>query len=294
MNLTQMRYFQVVAEQRSFTKAAELLYVTQPTLSRQIVELEEEFGVPLVVRTKPQLTLTRAGGFFLQEAKEILQQCQTLSSKMTALQFDQVRSLRIGYISGINHKLLLRPLHEFIKEHPQLVCNIKSYAPDELMQALDQKKIDLAFTLAVLATSQPGITSRVLAENPCRLVVPPHHSLARRKSVAISALRDEDFILFERDISPKTVDYATQLCIQHGFSPQVKNRVRDVDSLLMLFSLGKGIAFLSAEGCLPVFANDVAYLDLEDPEAQHVFDVAAAYYEENPNPAIPLFLKKLF
>ncbi len=293
MNLTQMRYFQVVAEQRSFTKAAELLYVTQPTLSRQIVELEEEFGVPLVVRTKPQLTLTRAGSFFLHEAADILQQCQTLSDKMTALQFDHVRSLHIGYIAGITPQLLIRPLHELMNEHPQLACNVKSYAPDALMQALARQEIDLAFTLAMLAKSQLGIVSHVLAENPCRLVVPRQHPLAKRKSVAISALKEEHFILFERAISPLTVDYTTQLCLQHGFSPNVQERVQDVSSLLMLVSLGKGIAFLSAESCLPAFAEDVAYLDIDDSAAKHVFDVAVTYREGNTNPAVPLFVKKI-
>lgn len=293
MNLTQMRYFQVVAEQCSFTKAAELLYVTQPTLSRQIVELEEEFGVPLVVRTKPQLTLTRAGAFFLQESSEILQHCQTLSDKMLAMQFDQVRSLRIGYIAGIRHQLLLRPLREFMDEHPQLACTIKSYAPDALKQALQQQEVDLAFTLAMLAQSQGGTVSQTIAANPCRLVVPRRHPLARRKKVAIRELKDEHFILFERSLSPQTVDYATALCLKYGFSPSVQARAHDVSSLLMLVSLGKGIAFLSAEGCLPDFAEDVAYLDLEDPEAQHVFDVAVAYRKANTNPAVPIFLNKL-
>lgn len=61
----------------------------------------------------------------------------------------------------------------------------------------------------------------------------------------------------------------------------------------MLVSLDKGIAFLSAEGCLPAFTEDVTYLDIEDPEAQHVFDVVIAYRKTNTNPAIPFFLNKL-
>lgn len=293
MNLTQLHYFQVVAEQQSFTKAARLLYVTQPTLSRQIVELEEEYGVPLFIRTKPNLTLTRAGAFFLQGAQDILKRCHQLDQQMKTLQFSSAFSLAIGYLTYMDHHLLHEPLKALLGDVPDLSYTLQNYTPKALSEALENGNIDLAFTFAMLVPDNPAWDCQTVAENPCLIAVPRDHALAKKEVLDWKDLIDEPLILFDRSLSPKTVDYLVAACLQHGVTPKIEEKVSDLTSLLLFVSMGRGLAFLSAGCCRPEANPDIAYIPLASDQHPNPFNMVIAYPKQTENPLISQFIEKV-
>ncbi len=289
MNLLALKYFIAITEYSSFTKAAEHLYVTQPTLSRQIADLEEEFGVPLFVRSKRSLTLTPAGQICLEEAKEIVSRCDRLTERLKYAEHDVTGALSIGYLGGIEHDLLTEPLRVLGADYPGLNIGLNRASLAELNHFLLSGKFDVIYTVATGLETVPGVSYTKIAKNILQLVVPRTHPLARKNAVSVRELANEHFVLFERNSTPLTVDSVIEMCLRSGFSPSVVYYARDPHTLMLMVSSGKGVAFLSSR--MKVSAPEgVKFLDLVDCDLD--FDLVLAYKTADQNPLIPLLVEK--
>ncbi|WP_339285033.1 LysR family transcriptional regulator [Oceanobacillus sp. FSL K6-3682] len=152
MEIRILRYFWTIAEEGSVSRAAELLHITQPTLSRQLKELEEELGTELFYREKKQLHLTEAGVFLKDRAEEIL----SLTDKTEQAFFDQKKQLFSGHISigcveADNSDTLTMMLEEMVSDYPQVTFHIFSGTSDDITEKLDKGLIDLAILLEPIA-----------------------------------------------------------------------------------------------------------------------------------------------
>ncbi|MCC8150597.1 MAG: LysR family transcriptional regulator [Lachnospiraceae bacterium] len=297
MNLISLKYFIAIAEQKSFTKAAEMLYVTQPALSKSIADLEEEFGVPLFVRSKKGIFLTEAGEQCFAEAKSIVHQCDKLVESMRLCQHNQAGSLSIGYLGSIEYNLLSNPLKYLSDAQNGGNVSLVRANLAELNQSLLTGKFDLIYTVAVGLDKISGIRYKKIARNPLKLIVSTNNELAKRDSVQVSDLEGLPFVLFERSYSPLTVDYTINMCLQHGFSPTVVHYASDPQTLLLSVSSGKGVAFLSERATYLYSAASAAYqsfaglkiLDIDDCDLD--FDVVIVYKKDNKNPFLSVFLE---
>lgn len=290
MNLFTLRYFITIAEYSSFTKASEHLFVTQPTLSRQILDLEEEFGVQLFNRSKQSLVLTSAGRRFLEEATEIVKRCDRLAVIMKQEKESVTGTLRIGYQGYLNNQLMYASLKSTINKNPYIEFSLTRGNFAELNDFLLFDKFDLIFTVASCLDTLHDVTYIKLEENKLEIVVPSNHPLASQRSVRVSELAHEKFIMMERSVSPLTVDFSIGACLKNGFSPIVSYYVKDVDTALFMVGAGKGIAFVFSK-TLVHNPDDVKILSIEDFDID--CDIVLAYKKDNTNPAIPIFISEI-
>src|SRR5437879_7136943 len=145
MELRHLRYFVAVAENLNFTKAAARLHLAQPSLTRQIHNLEEEIGVRLLNRTKSQVTLTEEGRTFLVDARRILTLATESIQSVQRLSRGETGQLNIAYLSNFNFELLPETLAAFRQSFPHVALNLFDMTPAEQFRALEARKIDLGF-----------------------------------------------------------------------------------------------------------------------------------------------------
>lgn len=295
MNLLTLRYFISVAEHSSFTKASEHLFVTQPTLSRQVMDLEEELGVQLFVRGRHTLTLTAQGSRFLPEAKEIIRRCDNLREILKPEEDDgDVKGfLSIGYQGFLDTKLMHQTMKAVTAKYPQVDFSLLRGNPPELRHHLIINKCDVVFSLNSCVAAIPNIESIKLQENELQIAVPRNHRLAKYDSIDMKELANENFVMLERKISPFTVDYATSLCMKNGFSPNASYYVNDAEKALLLVGSGKGIAFLHSTNNItnPEETFDIKVLRIEGLDND--LDFVLTYKKDNTNPIIPIFVAEL-
>lgn len=291
MNLISLRYFITVAEYSSFTKASERLFVTQPTLSRQISDLEDELGAQLFVRSRHSLVLTAAGRRLLPEAKEIIKKCDSLSELVKHESNEITGSLRIGYQAFLDTTLMSQALKSTTRKNPQIDISLNRGSSSELTHNLMQGNCDMIFTVNICVEALSDLEIVKLQDNMLQVAVPRNHRLADQKKIYIQDLAAERFILLDRKISPSTVDYSTGLCVKNGFSPNVSYYVNDVETAMLLVGSGKGITFLFSRRTGEKTPEDIAILDIENLD--NGLDFVCAYKKDNPNPTIPLLVSEL-
>ena len=290
MNLRVLKYFIVISECRSFTRASERLFITQPTLSRQIQDLEAEMGALLLHREGHKLTLTDAGKRFLKEAKEIVRRCDNLKNVVNLEDMPQTTgSLRICFQEYMNTDFLQYQIRVFTENNPYVELSLTRCSYVKLQQSLITGKCDLAFTLKIYVQDLPELTFLPVKKNQLQIAVPRSHPLACRKTVDIGELEKERFILLERKASPLTVDYVIGLCTKAGFCPKSAQYVNDIETAILLVAAGKGIAFLFSS-----VSADQDNMSILDVNGNHeVLDIVAAYPKKGDNPAVDLFLQKI-
>ena len=255
MNLTTMRYFVTICEQRSFTKAADILYTTQPTLSKAIAAWEEELGVLLFIRAKKSIQLTTAGEICLEESREILRRCDILPEKLHRVG-DGIRgTIRIGYLVSMDMSVLSNLLLRFGKLYPQIdVRTEASLHVADLHNRLNNGYIDVAISYMSKSQNESNYTLVPILENQLLIAVSTDHPLAKSgiTSIDLRELANESFILFDRTISPDSVDYEISLCRLAGFTPKAVDYAKNGPSLLLSVASGRGIGFISS-----IFIADV-------------------------------------
>ena len=289
MNLSGLRYFIEIAECKSFTKASERLFVTQPTLSRQIQDLEEELGIRLFVRGRHTINLTEPGQRFLREAKEITKKCDNLREVVRQQGEGSQGSLRIDYQAFLDTKLMNRAVKALAKKNPRLDLALIRSSNTQLVHDLLTDLCDVAFTMRICVSNLPNMECVELQKNALQIAIPLDHPLADRGVVNIEDLANEEFIMLERKNSPLTVDYAVGLCTKSGFSPRTSHYVHDIETSLLLVSAGKGITFLFSR--MNVDTEDVKVLDIN--QAAGDLNCVLAYKRENTNPMIAAFLSEV-
>src|SRR5271165_3920300 len=145
MELRHLRYFVTVAEALSFTKAAERMHLAQPSLTRQIKDLEAEIGVRLFDRSGKRISLTQERESFLLDARRLLAECTQSVQAVQRLSRGEASQLNIGYIANVYHDLLPATLGAFRKAYPCTALNLFDMTPAEEFHALEGRKIDLGF-----------------------------------------------------------------------------------------------------------------------------------------------------
>jgi DNA-binding transcriptional LysR family regulator len=249
MELRHLRYFVVVAEEQSVTRAAARLHVSQPPLSRQVRDLEEELGVELFRRTAKSLALTEAGKIFLVEARAVLLRVDEAVDAVRAVAARNRGMLHVAYAPSLTVRLLPGALRIFESAHPGVRVSLHDLSSAESVQRLASGKIDLALTVRPFASCMKnlrGLTFAPLATYPIRCAVAVSHPLARKKSVALAELKTERFIVYSRDEYPEYYHELKTLFHPFGFEPRVGEEYEAVTGLIAAVEAGQGIALVSA------------------------------------------------
>src|SRR5687767_1106635 len=216
MELRHLRYFVAVAEELSFTRAAEKLHLAQPSLTRQIRDLEEEIGVRLVDRSGKRVCLTEEGKSFLTDTKRLLADCAENVEAVQRMSREKIEQLNIGYVANIYHDLLPATLGAFRKACPNTALNLFDMTPAEQYQALDECKIDLGFV-----GLRPCSIERYrdlpwarFAQDRMMAVIPKEDSLARKSSIGLKELEPKFFVGLSEKTYPGVRAWLVEACRQ--------------------------------------------------------------------------------
>src|SRR5512137_1103370 len=185
MELRHLRYFVAVAENLNFTKAAARLHLAQPSLTRQIHNLEEELGVRLLNRSKSQVTLTEEGRSFLADARRILALATESILAVQRLSRGETGQLNIAYLSNFDFELLPETLAVFRRAFPHIALNLFDMTPAEQFRALETRKIDLGFIGLPPPATAGALQWESIAQHRIVVVLPEKHPLARQRQLRL-------------------------------------------------------------------------------------------------------------
>ena len=247
MELRHLRYFVAVADALNFTKAAENLRLAQPSLTRQIHNLEAELGVRLFSRAKNQVTLTPEGRAFLSDAKRLLAQAEESVNHVQRLSRGHTGELNIAYLANFNFELLPETLGAFRVACPHVSLNLFDMSPAEQLRALQARKIDLGFIGLRPPDTHRDLQWESITRHEIVVVLPAHHPMAKKQSIHIAALKEEFFIGMSEGSHPGFRQWLVAACQPGGFVPRI---IQDADlesALMQVIAQGLGVTLARSE-----------------------------------------------
>src|SRR5690349_6096969 len=287
MELRHLRYFVGVAEALSFTKAAEKLHIAQPSLSRQVKDLEEELGVRLLNRTKQLVTLTEEGRSFLADARRLLALAAETVESVRRVHSGEVRTLNIGYVSNLFYDLLPRTLASFRKLFPTVSVNLFDMSCGEQFRALEDGKLDLGFVGLHEPIARRGLEFRSIASYKTVAALPKDNPLADKDSVELKALAPTFFIGMSEMSYPGYRDWLNKTCRRAAFTPKVLQDVELERKMIHAVAAGLGVA-LVPEQLKKLEHDNVVFRPINPTVAT---EGCVAWRSENPSAALQAYVR---
>jgi DNA-binding transcriptional LysR family regulator len=286
MELRLLRYFVAVAEELHFSRAAARLNMAQPPLSQQIRRLEQELGLPLLVRTKRHVELTEPGRQFLVSAREILAQTDRAVTQVQSMGRGEAGRITIAMISSVAFEdTLPRVLRAYRARYPAVSITLQEMNGDEQLAALREDRIQIGFLRPPILES--GLAMTAFYREPLVAVLPAEHPLAARKRIPLKALANDPFIVVPRSQALGGLDLVFGACLRAGFTPRVAQEARELQSVIGFVAAGFGVSLLPATA-RKLMHTGVAFVSLAPP-AEFV-EIAAMYKARNTSPLLAAFL----
>jgi len=241
MELRHLKYFLAVAEELNFTKAAEKLFISQPPLSRQIMELEEELQARLFIRNNKKVELTEAGKYFENEVREIFQHLERISVKTKKIADNVSGEFRIAYISSIYSSVISDLIKHLKERFPYVNFKLFEVSTTRQITALEQGKIELGIIRSPIKS--PKIKSQLWFQDGFSVVY--NKSVIQITSEEeIPNLKDETFVFFNKDYAPHYHEVLLELCAFYGFEPKIIHESNNINSIVQLVKNGLGISIV--------------------------------------------------
>jgi DNA-binding transcriptional LysR family regulator len=243
VELTPLRYFRAIAQHGHMTRAARSLSVSQPALSAMLKKLEAEVGTDLLHRTGRGVELTDAGRVFLQHAEDALRRADAAVQAVRQLMGLETGSIRIGAGATAASYLLPPVISALRKKHPGLRFYIREAGSNAVAAAVLSGELDLGIVTLPIRAEERALLTIPLVEDELRLILPPGHRLAGRKSFAWKDLAGESMIGFEAGSAVREViDRASSAA---GVRLEVVMELRSIESIKQMVGAGIGVGFVS-------------------------------------------------
>jgi len=242
MELRHLLYFKTVAEELHFRKAALKLFISQPPLSRQIRELEEDLGARLFERNNKKVSLTPAGYYFKKRIDELFAHLEESRGMVKQLHENMSGELKIGYISSTYHQQLLDTLKEMRIVFPFLSVKLFEIPTIEQVKALEEGKLDIGIMRAPVNSEK--LTVITLFHDPFIVAVPEGSPPVDHIRDLGTFLSRQPFIFFNRDYAPVYYQKLIEICQRMGFEPEITHEANNVHSILRLVAHGAGVSIL--------------------------------------------------
>ncbi|NJN07577.1 MAG: LysR family transcriptional regulator [Richelia sp. RM1_1_1] len=283
MELRQLKYFVTTAQELSFRRAAECLFMEQPPLSRQIRKLENELGVELFHRSKRGVTLTEAGHAFFNEARLTLAQAERAAK--TAQEALQVEKLSIGFSICTFNRMLPDIIKAFRQQFPDVVVTLTEMSSDAQIQAILNGSINIGFIYTTV--SHTNLVTFTLLNESLVVALPSDHPLIHQQQIDLKTLANEPFVLFPEPLKPDMYAQIIQLCEQSGFQPNVVQEASPPEVLLSFVASGMGIS-LVARGLELRHNIGIVYRPLTVPTP--IQDTSAVWRKQSNSSTLKNFL----
>jgi DNA-binding transcriptional LysR family regulator len=253
MELRHLRYFVAVAETQNISRAAAKLNVSQPPLSRQIRDLEEELGVPLLERGAKSVRLTEAGRVFLTEAQAVLQRAAEAMMAVKAAAAGCTGEIHVGFAPSLTVEILPLVLRQFQIAHPGVKVALHDLSSEELLHGLRERKLSIALTVSDPQQRLRGLQFIPLRKYAVCVALSPAHPLALGKHVRLGQAAGERLIAYSRGEYPEYHEWLDTLFAGQKVRPQVSEEHASVTSLIAAIEAGRGIAIVPE--CLSCLAG---------------------------------------
>ncbi|MGV1773267.1 LysR family transcriptional regulator [Agrobacterium vitis] len=245
MDLRQLRYFVAVAQERNFTRAAQILHIAQPPLSRQIQLLEEQLGVPLIIRKSRPVRLTEAGRLFYEQSLQILGRVEQMQAATRRVGLNQNSVLSIGFVASTLYGGLPSLVRKLREHAPELDIQLLELVSVQQIPALKEGRIDIGF--GRVRHSDPNVVGLLLREERLVAAIPKGSPLAHDTSpLSVSALNGCKIIVYPKEPRPGYADQVLALLQSHDASPAEVQEVREIQTALGLVAAEAGICIIPA------------------------------------------------
>lgn len=280
MDLRHLKYFIAVAEERSFTQAAERLHISQPPLSRQIQQLEEELGLQLLDREARPLRMTEAGRFFYGRALRLLEQVnETIHMTRRVAQLE--RRLVIGFVPSTIYGALPRIARMFRQLRPQTELMLVEKTSVEQLAELKSGRIDVGFGRIRLDDS--SIKREVLREESLVLAMPCDHPLAHDNApVTLAQASRYPQLVYPRLPRPSYADHVLSLFRDQGVEPHAVHEVQEMQTALGLVASGMGVCVVPSSA-QKLRRDEVAYRCLAEVQAVSPIIMSTRLNDQSPD-----------
>ncbi len=232
MELRHIQYFKVLAEELHFGNAAKKLFISQPPLSRQIKELENELKAELFLRNNKKVELTEAGRYFYERTAVIIQELDQIKNS-TKLIHDHISGeIKLGYISSTPKQIIAKILNDLKIAFPLLQVNLIESSSQDQIQDLCSGKLDISIIRGRFPSKD--ILQRLFFQDELCVVGPNNVEMNKEK------ITRADYISFNRDYAPEFYRLSLDFCKEIGFEPKVKHHCNNMNAILELVKLGLG------------------------------------------------------
>lgn len=288
MELRHLRYFVAVAEELSFTRAAERLHIGQPPLSQQIQALEHEIGARLFERNKRRVLLTEAGRLFLADARRVLALSDQAKETARRAHLGEAGELRVGFtFSTPFTPLFAKVVRRYRQRYPDVLLTFHEVATQPQLARIEARELDVGFVRPASMPLPRSVALTMLRRDPLRLVLPTGSPLARKQTIAVKDLAGQAFVVFPKDAGTGIYHQIFDLCRAAGFTPDIAMEAGEPSTIIGLVAAGCGISLLpgSFEG---IHMDGVVYRPLADPEATTA--MLLARHAEGGGPLVDAFV----
>ena len=288
MELRHLRYFVAVAEAENFSRAALKLHVSQPALSRQIRDLEDELGFLLLERTAKSVKLTEAGHNFLIGSRAVLHRTDEAVNTARAIAKGGRSELHIGYAPTPTVRILPMTLRAFQAALPNVKVKLHDLTTEEMLGGLRSRKLQLALLVRPTKAMLRGFQFVELMKDRLCLAVPPDHDFAKLKSISLARVVREPLVSLSREEYPEINEFLHELFASTGKKPNIVEEHESAAEIVSAIESGTGFAFVP-ETLACSFGARVKLIPLTP--APEPLSIGAAWVKEGFEPAAERFLE---
>lgn len=260
MELRHLKYFLAVAKELNFTKASEKLFISQPPLSRQIIELEEELQAKLFIRNNKKVVLTEAGKYFEQEVTALFQNLEHIAVKTKKISENVSGEFRIAYISSIYSAVISDLIKHLKTQFPYVNFKLFEVSTTKQITALEQGKIEMGIIRSPIKS--PKIKSQLWFQDGFSVIFNKNF-LQLKSEKEISKLKEETFVFFNKEYAPHYHEVLLELCAYYGFTPKIIHEANNINSIVQLVKNGLGISIVPSNIVKNNPDSEIGFIELK-------------------------------
>ena len=278
----------MTADAQSFSRAAAKLNIKQSTLSRRVMQLEEQLGVKLFERTTRGAEPTENGKIFIEQARRIVTDVDNLKTTARAVSYGEQGRLAVGYGSTLMAGNLRHAFSDYLTRYPDVQFDGVEAGPEKLLNCLQSRTIDVAVAPAGMA--EPGVKTRPLWSERLMVALTNHHRLLENERIYWQDLRREVFVVPSSGIGPILGNLLAARLTEQGYRPNIIVQDTSLESALSIVPVGRFIT-IATEASQGVTWPDLHFREIYDPSGPARLEFALYWREENENPALKRFFK---
>lgn len=284
MELRHLEYFRVVAEELHFRKAAERLFITQPPLTRQIKQLEEELGVLLFERSNKRVNLTPAGKYLFEETNKIFGGIDAIRMAMSQYSEGKGGELKIGFVSSTLFSKLSELLVALKGSFPQLKTRLYEVPTVKQIDAIEKGRLDVGILRAPVYSEYLEVVPLFKDDF---VFVTSKNADKGGNAFTLADHKDKPFIFFNKSYATAFFNKLMEICLRHGFKPDVVHEANNVHTIIRMVEQGLGVSILPGSVAKQYERYDVSFESITNTDIQT--EVVVAYRRENKN----LFIERM-